>query len=79
MATITEISSPIYVRSEDMLKPPQAAAKLGICKSHLRELSIAGKIPAIDLGRGDRHMFRYHAPTLDAWVAKKMLEKTQVA
>jgi excisionase family DNA binding protein len=72
MATQTEINEPISVKFEDMLKPQDAARRLGISKSHLRELTAAGRVPALDVGIASKRVWRYHAPTLDAWLQKKM-------
>jgi len=62
---------PPTIRSIDLLKPEQAAKILGMSKSFLRELTLAGRVPGIDFGMGRKHMWRYHAPTLNAWLQKQ--------
>jgi len=67
-----DATSPPSLRFADLLKPEEAARKLRISKSHLRELTVAGRIPAIDFAITRKHMWRYHAPTLEAWLQKQM-------
>ncbi|MCB8835976.1 helix-turn-helix domain-containing protein [Aurantimonas sp. VKM B-3413] len=55
--------------SDALLKPADAARRLAICEDHLRELSAAGLIPYVNIGRGEiRERRRYDPADLDAYV-----------
>lgn len=52
-----------------LLRPPEAAAYLGIGETRLRELTNEGKIHWIDLSGGDkRKAVRFHRADLDAFI-----------
>jgi hypothetical protein len=72
---MNEENAPRSVLFEDLLKPQEAARMLTISKSHLRELTLTGRIPVIDMGNASKHMWRYHAPSIDSWLQEEMRVK----
>lgn len=54
-----------------LLTPRQAAAQLAISSRQLRDLSLDGEIPFINVGRGDRHARRYEMSDLEAFKAER--------
>jgi hypothetical protein len=54
-----------------LLTPAQAAAELAISTRQLRDLSLDGDIPFINVGRGDRPARRYEMSDLEAFKAER--------
>jgi excisionase family DNA binding protein len=60
-----------------LLRPPEAAAYLGIGETRLRELTNEGKIHWIDLSGGDkRKAVRFHRADLDAFIEASRKQAT---